>query len=67
MSLVHQADRSRVTDMNLIEMLTDDNDDDNVPKSLRLRSGRITEIPLLLETHRMKLRVKSAFRSQLFF
>lgn len=62
-SRVHRADRSRVTGVNLIEMLTDDNDDDNVPKSLRLRSGRITEIPLLLETHRMKLRVKSALRS----
>ena len=29
---VHRADRSRVMDMNLIEMLTDDNDDDDVPK-----------------------------------
>lgn len=29
---VHRADRSRVMDTNLIEMLTDDNDDDNVPK-----------------------------------
>lgn len=29
---VHRADRSRVMDMNLIEMLTDDSGDDHVPK-----------------------------------
>lgn len=29
---MHRADRSRVMDTDLIEMLTDDNGDDHVPK-----------------------------------
>ena len=61
---VHSAHSSRVTDMNLIETLTND---DDFPKVLRLRSGKTTKIPLLLETHRMKLRVKITFGSQLSF